>query len=269
MSSIVHFSDVFWVRNRRTILNGVNWDIRAGQHWAVLGLNGSGKTSLLNILNGYHWPTKGTVDILGKRLGTVDVKELRSHIGWVSASLADKIVEGNPSELVLNIVMGGRHGSIGLWAQSDNETLSAAREALAMVGCENFEDKPYYVLSQGQKQRVLLARAMISKLDLLVLDEPCTGLDIVGRELLLSNVEQLGERKDGPALIYVTHHTEEIMPCITHVLLLKDGSVAAVGPKEEVLQSSVLSSCFGIDVDVAWHRDRIWTSLKQTAQPIV
>ncbi len=261
--SVIECRDVTWVRNQKTILQNVQWSVQKGEHWAILGLNGSGKTSLLNILNGYQWPTRGTVCVLGQTFGKTDLPSLRKQIGWVSASMADRFAADRPTDSALEVVISGKYASIGLWSPTDKVADErAALRCLEEVHAEHLANSLFRVLSQGEKQRVLLARARMSQLGLFILDEPCTGLDILAREVLLESIQASTTQPDGPTILYVTHHTEEIVPGITHVLLLSQGEIVAAGPKQTVLTDQNLSQAFGLGVTVEWKQDRAWLQVE-------
>ncbi|GMA62511.1 ABC transporter ATP-binding protein [Alicyclobacillus fastidiosus] len=257
--------DVTWVRNRKEILQNVQWTVEPGQHWAILGLNGSGKTSLLNLINGYQWATRGSIQVLGETFGKTDLQALRRRIGWVSNAMADRFSTDRPTDTALEVVMSGKYASVGLWTPIDQmEDEPAALQCLEQVRAVHLKDSVFNVLSQGEKQRVLIARAMMSQLGLFILDEPCTGLDILARESLLETIESSTRQPEGPTILYVTHHTEEIVPGITHVLLLSRGRVVAAGPKRDTLTSANLSRTFGLDVSVEWKQDRAWLQVETT-----
>ncbi|WP_067924340.1 ABC transporter ATP-binding protein [Alicyclobacillus shizuokensis] len=257
--NILEMRGVSWRRQGHTIIQDVDWNIRAGEHWAVVGRNGSGKTSLLSMINGYIWPSRGEVEVLGQRLGRVPVQELRRQIGWVSQSMAEQIAQSaSAGDAAVQIVISGKYASVGLWQGFDAADAETAMGLLRQFRCESLADKPFQVLSQGEKQRVLLARAWMAKPRLLILDEPCTGLDLPTREELLAAIAWLGEQPDGPTLVYVTHHTEEILPCFSHTLLLQQGRVLAQGPSRDVLSADLLSDAFGLPVAVTWENDRPW-----------
>lgn len=256
--SVVELSSVTWRQGQHTILHDVNWKISPGEHWAIIGVNGSGKTSLLNLLNGYVWPTRGSIAVLGSRYGKTNLEEVRRKIGWVSISLADKILASHSNDLALDIVVSGKFASIGMWVKPDETEYAMALHILKMFQSEHLANKPFRVLSQGEKQRILIARAWMAKPKLLILDEPCTGLDMKNRELLLDSISGLKEQKDCPTLIYVTHHAEEVLPMFNRVLILKNGSILASGEKESVLTDENLSRAFDINVRISWQADRPW-----------
>ncbi len=255
---VIHIKDVYWKRNDKYILKNINWAVKPGEHWAILGLNGSGKTALLNIINGYMWPTKGMVSVLDKQFGKFDLRELRKSIGWVSSSLQEKLYA---NETAQEIVMSGKFASIGLHDQVTEEDKEVALYLLEELGCQDFAQRPYKTLSQGEKQKVLIARALISRPELLILDEACNGLDIFAREQLLALVSNLCSHEGGPTILYVTHHIEEILPAFTKTLLIRKGEVFAAEGTKEVLTSETLSEFFEVPVKVEWQKDRAWLSL--------
>jgi iron complex transport system ATP-binding protein len=244
---MIELTGVSWKRGDRLILQDVDWRIQPGEHWCLFGLNGSGKTTLLNMLNGYLWPTTGEVTVLGKRFGQVDLRDLRKWIGLVSSSLQQKFYGHEPVE---EIVLSGKFASIGLYEETTEEDLQQALALLDRLGCASLRGRSYMTLSQGEQQRVLIARALMASPKLLILDEPCSGLDMLAREQLLQLIAQLAKEKDAPTLIYVTHHLEEVMPCFSHILLLKEGRVYQAGATEELITSACLSGFLGVPVEV-------------------
>ncbi|MGC8491670.1 MAG: ABC transporter ATP-binding protein [Syntrophobacteraceae bacterium] len=237
------------------ILDDISWQIRPGENWVVLGSNGSGKTTLLQILAGYLWPTSGEVTVLGERFGEVDLRVLRRKIGWVGSFLQAQVP---PSQKPLEFIVSGKYATLGIFdtpSPSDFEEAAALAEKLH---CQKILDLPYAVLSQGEKQRLLIARALISKPGLLILDEPCSGLDLVSREQLLSTLESLGRDPEGPSMILVTHYLEEIMPAFGHVFLLKSGRCTAQGEKPAILNPDLLTDAFGIPIDAGRENGRFW-----------
>lgn len=264
-STVIRMDKVMWKRDQQTILSDIDWTLTRGQHWAILGLNGSGKTSLLQIVNGYQWPSKGSVEVLGETFGKTDLRELRRRIGWVSVSMADKIMQNHMTDTALQVVLSGRHASIGLWTTVDAKDEGDAYHQMDRLDCLHLAQLSFGNLSQGERQRILIARALMGQPDLLILDEPCSGLDILAREQLLTTIEALASNTLGPTLLYVTHHTEEIVASITHVLILDEGRVVCSLPKEEALVSPVLSLAFHVPVDAKKVGGRTWvTVLPQT-----
>jgi iron complex transport system ATP-binding protein len=228
-------------RSGTVILDGLSWRVAPGEHWVILGANGSGKTSLLSALTGYLTPTAGELELLGQRFGQSDWRELRKHVGIVSSSIRQRIPEHEPA---LTTVVSGKDAMIDFWGRVSKSDRKAALEILDQTECAYLADRPWRVLSQGERQRVLIARALMAKPRLLILDEPCAGLDPVARERFLNFVENLGRRKNSPALILVTHHVEEIMPVFSHVLLLKNGTALDCGEKKKALSSRNLEATF-------------------------
>ena len=227
------------------ILREVAWRVERGQHWAMLGANGSGKTSLLSALTGYLMPTGGEIFLLGQRFGRTDWRELRKHVGLVSSAVRPETAEEEPA---LETVVSGKHAIIGLWGKVSRAERGRALRLLRQVECVPLAGRPWRVLSQGERQRVLIARALMAKPRLLILDEPCAGLDPAAREHFLQFLQRLGRSKTAPTLVLVTHHVEEIMPVFSHVLVLKAGCVLATGTKRDVLNARVLSRAFAARV---------------------
>ena len=228
-------------RDGTQILREVDWSVRRGEHWVILGPNGSGKTSLLAALTGYFMPTSGDLTLLGQKFGESDWRKLREHIGIVSSSIRQRIPDYEPAT---EVVVGGKYAMIDFWGTPKPAEVRAARKLLAGLDCAYLADREWGVLSQGERQRVLIARALMAKPELLILDEPCAGLDPVARERFLNWLDRLGQSSGRPALVLVTHHVEEIMPAFSHVLMLKDGAVAATGRMKETLTSANLSKTF-------------------------
>ncbi|HAV64515.1 MAG TPA: ABC transporter [Verrucomicrobiales bacterium] len=232
-------------RGRTVILRDVTWRVRAGEHWVILGANGSGKTSLLSALTGYFSATEGEIELLGQRFGEADWRELRTQIGLVSSSVRLMMAE---TETALETVVTGKYAMIDYWGRIKPADARKARGILSSIECTHLADRPWAVLSQGERQRILIGRALMCRPRLLILDEPCAGLDPVAREHFLQFVNRLGRQKDSPTLVLVTHHVEEIMPVFSHVLLLRDGTVQAAGRKSAMLSASHLTAAFKVSV---------------------
>jgi iron complex transport system ATP-binding protein len=248
--------EVSFIRRQRLILDQISWNIRPGDNWVVLGANGSGKTTLLQLLAGYLWPTQGRVTVLGEAFGHVDLRELRKKIGWVGSFLEAQI----PTSMrPLDLIVSGKYASIGIFESPRDEDYAQALALASRLQCGDILDLPYGVLSQGEKQRLLIARAVIHQPQLLILDEPCSGLDLVAREQLLETLEHLGRTPGGPTLIFVTHHLQEIMPTFTHAFLLKGGRCLSQGRKEKILRSEPLTEAFGIPIKVNREENRFWS----------
>ncbi|MBS4206068.1 ABC transporter ATP-binding protein [Lederbergia citrea] len=257
MEKIVSFKNVSWRRSGQEILSEINWDMEQNERWAILGLNGSGKTSLLNIVNGYYFPSAGEVTVLGNRFGKTSLPELRKEIGYVSSSL-ERFAQVLDYETVEEIVVSGKFASFGLYEQVSKTDWEKADALINSFRLDYLKGKPYHLLSQGEKRRVLIARALMSSPRILILDEPCSGLDILSREEVLSLMKEINCQ-----LIYVTHHIEELVNEITHVLLLHNGKIVAAGPKEEVVKDDLLSTTFQIPVSVRWEEGRPWLTVNR------
>ena len=233
------------LRDRSAILRGVDWRVERGQHWVVLGPNGCGKTSLLKVLLGYLTPSAGEMRVLGREYGAYDWRELRRHIGLVSSALQASVPPNEPA--LFTAVSGGR-AQLDLWEDPTPAEARAARAQLRRAGADTLAMRAWGVLSQGERQRVLIARALMAKPRLLILDEPCAGMDPVAREAFLARMEGIAREPRGPALALVTHHVEEITESFTHALLLREGRVVASGPRGEVLTAKNLGETFGAPV---------------------
>lgn len=236
-----------FTRDGVDILRDIRWQVAAGEHWAVLGANGAGKSSLLSIVAGYEWPSRGRVAVLGETYGKCDMRALKERIGWVSSTLFEWLPSRQSAR---QVAATGIHATIGNWHELSSDDLARADDALRSIGAYEFRDKRYGVLSQGEKQRVMIARALVTKPGLLILDEPCAGLDPGARERLIADVDRLCTDKDGPTLILVSHHVEEIPPSGTHALLLKDGRTLAAGPLPKVLTAPLLTELYDHPCDV-------------------
>jgi iron complex transport system ATP-binding protein len=228
-------------RGEVEILREIKWRVKKGEHWAILGANGSGKTSLLSALTGYLSPTTGRFRLLGREFGRSDWRELRKHVGLVSSALRQMMAD---SETALETVASGKDAVIDVWGPLKRTDRERGLGILRRIGCLYLEKRVWAVLSQGERQRVLIGRALMANPQALILDEPCAGLDPAAREHFLVFLQLLTEKRSGPAIILVTHHVEEIVKGITHVLALKNGEVAASGPKHSTLTSSLLADIF-------------------------
>jgi iron complex transport system ATP-binding protein len=257
MTDVLDLQDVTIRRGTTTILDGLSWTVREGERWVVLGRNGAGKTTVLQVASGRMHPTSGTADLLGSRLGRVDVFELRPRIGLASAALAERIPGG---EIVRDVVLTAAYGVTGRWREA-YETVDESRAAdlMSAFGVARFADRRYGTLSEGERKRVQIARALMSDPELLLLDEPAAGLDLGGREELVAALSELAADRRSPVLVLVTHHVEEIPPGFTHLLLLADGRVHAAGPVDEVLTSDNLTAAFGTPLQVE-QSDGRWTA---------
>lgn len=250
---VIDVKNVSVTRDSVYILKEINWTVRKGEHWAILGLNGSGKTTLLNMINGYLFPSKGELSVLGESFGKYDLRELRKSIGWVSTALQERLYGNESAE---DIVVSGKYATIGLFNEHTQEDKERAREILDKFSIYDLAHRTYKTLSQGEKQRVLIARGLMSSPKLLILDEPCTGLDIFSKDQLLTDIENLSNDPNSPTLIYVTHRTEEILPIFKHTLLMRRGEVHSSGLTSKILTEENLSDFFETPIKCHKENDR-------------
>ena len=257
MSDVLELASVSVVRGSTTLLDDVTWDVAEGERWVVLGPNGAGKTTLLQLASGRMHPTLGVVGILGEVLGAVDVFELRPRIGLASAALAERLPA---AEIVHDIVVTASYGVVGRWRESyDDLDHDRAERLLDALGMTGFTGRTYGTLSEGERKRVQIARALMTDPELMLLDEPAAGLDLGGREDLVRRLAVLAADPQAPALVLVTHHVEEIPPGFTHVLLLRGGRVVASGPVGTTLTAETLGETFGVPLVLERHDDR-WSA---------
>lgn len=260
MTTVLTMKGVGFVRDDRAILSPLDWRVRAHERWLVLGANGSGKTSLMRLASLYEHPSSGTVEVLGERLGRTDVRELRRRIGYLSASFAAQI---RPELRCLDVVMTARYAALEPWWHrytTDDE--SEAQSCLERMGVGWTTERALATLSSGEQQRVLLARTLMNRPGLVLLDEPSARLDLGGREQLVGALVELTLDPMAPPLVLVTHHLDEVPPGMTHVLMLRNGRVVAQGPIDTELTPTTLSECFGLRLRLerradgrltAWH----------------
>ncbi|GAA1917929.1 ABC transporter ATP-binding protein [Streptomyces sodiiphilus] len=257
MSDVLELVDVSVVREGRALVDQVSWSVAEGERWVILGPNGAGKTTLLNVASSYLFPTSGSVQILGEKLGAVDVFELRPRIGMAGSALAEKLPR---RQTVLQTVLTAAYGMTAGWQEEyDDIDERRARAFLDRLGMSDFLDRRFGTLSEGERKRTQIARALMTDPELLLLDEPCAGLDLGGREDLVRRLGRLARDPYAPSMVMVTHHVEEIAPGFTHVLLIRQGRVLDAGPVDKVLTSAALSRCFGLPLVVERQGDR-WTA---------
>ncbi len=254
MSDVLAFAGVCVERAGNLLLDDITWEVEEGERWVVLGPNGAGKTTLLQLASARIHPTRGVVGILGEVLGAVDVFELRPRIGLASVAIAERIPA---DELVGNVVVTASYAIVGRWREEyDTQDYVRAMELLAALGVGHLADRRYGTLSEGERKRVQIARALMTDPEVMLLDEPAAGLDLGGREDLVARLGRLAADTTAPALVLVTHHVEEIPPGFTDVLLLRGGRVVAAGPIEMVLTASNLSATFGLPLVLERHGER-------------
>lgn len=257
MNDVLRLSDVSLRRGENPVLDQVTWNVDSRDRWVVLGPNGAGKTTLLTLCAARMHPTSGSVTVLGQELGETDTQELRIRVGLASAALADIIP---PGETVRNLVLTAAYGITGRWRE-EYESVDERRadDLLAAFGMHAFADRTFATLSEGERKRVQIARALMADPELLLLDEPAAGLDLGGREELLAALTELAGDRRSPAMVLVTHHVEEIPVGFTHVLLMKDGRIVAAGPLAETLTEENLAAAYGINVQLRQDEGR-WTA---------
>ncbi|WP_309106817.1 ABC transporter ATP-binding protein [Arthrobacter sp.] len=254
MSDVLEMAAVSVVRGAKTLLNKVDWQVREGERWVILGPNGAGKTTLLQIAAARLHPTSGMAGILEEILGAVDVFELRPRIGLSSAALATQIPE---HEKVLNVVVTAAYGVTGRWREGyEKDDERRAFTLLNEWGMGPLLNRTFASLSEGERKRVQIARALMTDPELLLLDEPAAGLDLGGREDLVHRLSELAKDDAAPAIVLVTHHLEEVPPAFTHAMLMRDAAVVASGPIQEVLTAEHLSETFGLPLDVSVNAGR-------------
>jgi iron complex transport system ATP-binding protein len=250
--------EVTFTLNGTRILDAVSWKVEPGEHWAILGPNGAGKTTLLKIVCGILWPNAGG-EVYRKGETLIDLSQLRRSIGWVTSTLADEIPV---RETVLDTVVSGKYAQIGLleypWEPIPERVYEEARARLKELGCEALASQPFGTLSQGEQQRILVCRARMTDPYLIILDEPCAGMDPGARELFLSSLSAIQNINGLPSLVYVTHHVEEILPLFKKTFLLKSGRIIRSGATEEVLSTSTLKQLYGVSLQLLKKNGRYW-----------
>ncbi|MET7282714.1 ABC transporter ATP-binding protein [Kribbella sp. NPDC005582] len=257
MTAVVELADVSIVRGEATLLDGIDLTVDEADRWVVIGPNGAGKTTLLQILAAQIHPTSGVVGLLGDVLGTVDVFELRPRIGLTSAALADRLPRG---ERVSDVVVSASYAVLGRWREEYDELdHQRAKELLNELGIAHLSDRTFGTLSEGERKRVQIARALMTDPELMLMDEPAAGLDLTGREQLVRSLSSIATAVGAPAMILVTHHVEEIPPGFTHALLLKQGKVVAAGPIAQALTAETLSTTFDMALSLT-HEDGRYTA---------
>ena len=253
--------NVSYVADGKEILHGINWSVQAGEHWAMLGPNGCGKTTLLKLACGYIWPNAGGA-IYRKGKALMNLRELRKSIGWVTATLAAQIPD---REIVLRTVVSGKFAQIGyvegFGGEASRRDYRMAQQFLEEMRCGQLSHQEFGSLSQGEQQKVLIARARMTRPYLILLDEPCAGMDPGARENFLGTLHALGERENIPALIFVTHHIEEILPLFKKTLVLRDGRILHAGKTSHVLQSGILQQLYDVPFTLVKRKGRYWPAL--------
>jgi iron complex transport system ATP-binding protein len=248
MAAVVELAGVSIVRNGSTLISDISWEVDEADRWVVIGPNGAGKTTLLQVISAQIHPSSGVAGVLGEVLGTVDVFELRPRIGLTSAALAERIPRG---ERVHDVVVSASYAVVGRWReQYDDLDHERADELLAQLRIDGLADRTFGTLSEGERKRVQIARALMTDPELLLLDEPAAGLDLAGRETLVNTLAELAQDDYAPASVLVTHHVEEIPSGITHALLLKGGKIVAAGPLRDTLTAGNLTKTFDVELSL-------------------
>jgi len=255
--AVVALTDVSIIRSGATLLDRITWTVEDDDRWVIVGLNGAGKTTLLQVVGAQWHPSSGQAVLLGETMGRVDVFELRPRIGVTSATLADRIPK---SEAVRDVVVSAAYAMVGRWREHYDELdFERARDLMEQFEVDHLADRTFGTLSEGERKRVQIARSLMTDPELLLLDEPAAGLDIAGRERLVSVMSGLCRDALSPAVVLVTHHLEEIPSGITHVLMLKAGRIVAAGPIDDTLTSPLLSETFDFPLEVTRTNGR-WTA---------
>ncbi len=265
MNAVVELAEVSVVRAGRALLDKVSLQVLEGERWVVLGPNGAGKTTLLSVISTDIYPTEGVVGLLGEVVGTVDVFELRPRIGLTSAALADRIPQ---RERVSDVVVSASYAVLGRWReQYDAVDHDRADYLLHEIGAGHLRARTFGTLSEGERKRVQIARALMADPELLLLDEPAAGLDLGGREDLIGTLQVLAEDPAAPTTMMVSHHVEEIPPGFTHVLLLREGRVVAAGPVAQTLTATTLSQAFAIPLELEVRGGRFSARRRSRSSP--
>ncbi|MFI7438509.1 ABC transporter ATP-binding protein [Nonomuraea indica] len=253
---VLRLQDVVVRRDGAALLRGIDWEVNADERWVVVGPNGAGKTTLLQVASTLLYPTEGVVEVLGERLGQTDVFDLRPRIGLASAALAERIP---PEEKVIDLVLTASYGVMGRWTEEyDSNDVTRAVELIDMLGAAHLIRRRFGTLSEGERKRVQIARALMPDPEVLLLDEPAAGLDLGGREDLVRRLTVLAQDFRSPTLVLVTHHVEEVPSGFTHGLLLRNGSVVAQGPLDQVMTADNLSRTFGLPLSLDRSAEGRW-----------
>lgn len=250
---MISMRNITLTRGTRTIVQDITLNVGPKEHWVILGRNGSGKTTLLEMMTGYLFPSSGHIEVLGSVYGRCDVREVRRQIGYISQSLWEKLALHDP---VWEVVATGAYAFLRFYQEIPGDIRRKALSLLEEAGLSHAADQPLATLSQGERKKVMLARSLMSDPKLLILDEPCSGLDLYERERMLREIERLGQRD--VSVVYVTHHIEEIIPFFTHAALIKEGRLVGAGPKEQVINEGLIKQTYDIDARLEWDGGRPW-----------
>ena len=253
MNEIIELKDVTYVRQGKIILKNINWKVNRGENWVLLGLNGSGKTTILNMINGYIFPSSGKANVLGFEFGHSSIIDLRKRIGWVSSSISEFIPGADTPR---QIILSGKYASFGLWEEISGEDIDRSDEIIKLLDIEHISENMYNTLSQGEKQKVLIGRALMNEPDIIILDEAFNGLDIFAKKEIENTISTLIDKHI--SFILVTHNTDEIMPAFNKAMLLKQGSVHSSGDIKDIIRKNNLSDFYGKDIEIYNHNGRFY-----------
>jgi len=256
MKEILNYKNITFKRDGRKILKDINWKVCEGENWALLGLNGSGKSTILSMIPAYTFATSGELSVFGKTFGSCVWNDVKAKVGFVSSTL-NNFSDRLNTQTLSDVVLSGKYNSIGIYQEITQQDREEANKIIDDFKLTQLKTNKFSTLSQGEQRKTLLARAFMNKPELLILDEPCSGLDIRAREIFLKSLEENFKNKNMP-FIYVTHQIEEIISSVTHVAILDKGEIVAQGNKFEVLTEENLSKLFDIDLKIEWSNDRPW-----------
>lgn len=256
MKEILNYKNITFKRDGRKILKDINWKVCESENWALLGLNGSGKSTILSMIPAYTFATSGELSVFGKTFGSCVWNDVKTKVGFVSSTL-NNFSDRLNNQSLMDIVLSGKYNSIGIYQEITQQDREEANKIIDDFKLTQLKTNKFSTLSQGEQRKTLLARAFMNKPELLILDEPCSGLDIRAREIFLKSLEENFKNKNMP-FIYVTHQIEEIISSVTHVAILDKGEIVAQGNKFEVLTEENLSKLFDIDLKIEWSNGRPW-----------
>jgi iron complex transport system ATP-binding protein len=245
--SIISLKNVDFTRNQQNILKNINWTVEKGEHWAILGLNGSGKSSLLKLIMAENWKTSGDITVLQTRFGVDRIPELRAKIGIVGSFIAERF---RPDIVAENLVLTGRYNSSMLYRAFSETDLEVARDLMRQIGADKLIGRIYGTLSQGEKQLLLIARSLMINPEILILDEPTNGLDLFAKERLVDKLHKITGLENGPTLLYITHHPDEITADFQKILLLREGEIINSGTRADILTETTLTDFYQMPVAV-------------------
>ena len=260
MKEILNYKNITFKRDGRKILKDINWKVCESENWVLLGLNGSGKSTILSMIPAYTFATSGELSVFGKTFGSCVWNDVKTKVGFVSSTL-NNFSDRLNTQTLSDVVLSGKYNSIGIYQEITQQDREEANKIIDDFKLTQLKTNKFSTLSQGEQRKTLLARAFMNKPELLILDEPCSGLDIRAREIFLKSLEENFKNKNMP-FIYVTHQIEEIISSVTHVAILDKGEIVAQGNKFEVLTEENLSKLFDIDLKIEWSNDRPFLLIK-------